>query len=78
MPSHIRKELDPQPQNIELEKIRIFEVKGHEIPLSALPAGSTQSEWTTLLEEVRPIDFEKNFQSMYRNRVLANLLPSDL
>jgi len=77
MPSFLRRELDPQPQSIVLEKIRLFEVKGHEIPLSALPAGSLQSEWTTILEEIRSADFEKNFSS-YRYRVLANLIPRDL
>ena len=58
--------------------MRIFEVKGHEIPLSALPTGSTQTEWTTLLKEIRPADFEKSFNDLYRFKVLANLLPSDL
>jgi hypothetical protein len=41
MPNYLRRELDPQPVSIVLEKIRIFEVKGLEIDLSALPAGST-------------------------------------
>jgi len=36
------------------DKIKIFEVKGHEIPLSALKAGSTETEWSTLVEEIRP------------------------
>ena len=75
MPSHLRLELEPHPLSLPLHKLRIFEVKGHEIPLSALPAGSTQSEWTTILEEVR--DLEKNF-TQHRHKLLANLMPKDL
>lgn len=77
MPAFLRRELDPQPQSLILEKVRIFEVKGHEVPLSALPAGSLQSEWTTIMEEIRPSDFEKNFAT-YRYKVMANLVPRDL
>jgi len=77
MPAFLRKELDPQPQSIVLEKVRIFMVKGHEVPLTQLPAGHTESLWTTLLEEIRPQDFEKNFH-LYKYRVLANLVPRDL
>lgn len=49
-----RKELDPQPINLPIDKIKIFEVIGHSISLSALPAGSTAPEETTYPEEVRP------------------------
>jgi hypothetical protein len=58
-----------------LENLTVFSIKGTEIPLSALPAGSTQSEWTTILEEVK--DLDKNI-SNYRWKVMANLVPRDL
>lgn len=77
MPSYLRRELDPQPQSIILDSIRVFEVKGHEVPLSQLPTGAKQSEWTTLLDEIKPQDFVKNFQN-YRFKVLANIVPRDL
>lgn len=77
MPAVLRRELDPQPQALILDQIKVYEVKGHEVPLSQLPSGRTQSEWTTLLEEVRPQDFIKNFQ-VYRCRVMANLRPKDV
>ena len=57
--------------------MRIFEVKGHEVPLSQLPAGAKQTEWTTLLDEIKPSDFIKNFHN-YKFRILANLVPRDL
>ena len=50
-------------------------MKGHEIPLSALPAGSTESEWTTTLEEIK--DFERNF-GVYKHRVMACVLPKEV
>lgn len=46
--------IDPQRIPLPLDKIKIFEVIGHDIQLSALPAGSTQPEETTFLEEIRP------------------------
>jgi len=58
MPNSLRQELEPYNAMVPLNQIRVFEIKAHEIPLSALPAGSTSSEWTTVLEEVR--DLEKN------------------
>ena len=76
MPNYLRRELDPQPVSIVLEKIRIFEVKGLEIDLSALPAGSTQTEWTTVIDYIRPADFESNF-SKHSGKILANLKPRD-
>ena len=60
-----------------MEKMRVFEVKGHEIPLDQLPSGHTQSEWTTMLEEIRPQELEKNFQ-IYKHKLLANLIPRDI
>lgn len=59
-----------------LDKIRIFEVKGLEIDLSALPAGSTQTEWTTVIDYIRPADFESNF-AKHSGKILANLKPRD-
>lgn len=71
----VRNELDPQPVNLPLDLIKVFKVLGSEIPLSALPAGSTQPEWTTIVEEIKPADLEK---PAYRGRGLACLAPRDL
>jgi len=71
----VRNELDPQPVNLPIDLIRVFKVHGSEIPLSALPAGSTQPEWTTIVEEIKPADLEK---PLYKNRGLACLAPRDL
>lgn len=43
----VRNELDPQPINLPVDRIKIFEVKGHTIDLSALPTGSQAPEETT-------------------------------
>jgi hypothetical protein len=48
-------------------------VLGSKIPLSALPAGSTHPEWTTIVEEIKPSELEK-----FRYRGLACLAPRDL
>jgi len=77
MPTYLRRDLEPQPFQVPIDKMRIFEVKGCEIPLSALPSGRTQSEWTTIVEYLRPADFESNFTSKYAGKVLANLKPRD-
>ena len=58
MPVYLRSDLEPQPFPIQIEKMRIFEVKGCEVPLTALPAGSLHPEWTTILDYIRPQDFE--------------------
>ena len=50
----VRNELDPQPINLPVDKIKIFEVKGHTIDLSALPTGTLAPEETTYLQEIRP------------------------
>jgi hypothetical protein len=50
-------------------------VVGSEIPLSALPAGSTEPEWTTIVEELKSSDLEK---PIYRNRGMACIAPKDL
>ena len=77
MPVYLRRDLEPQPFQVPIDKMRIFEVKGCEIPLSALPSGRTQSEWTTIVEYLRPADFENNFLTKYAGKVLANLKPRD-
>jgi hypothetical protein len=77
MPAYLRRDLEPQPFQVPIDKMRIFEVKGCEIPLSALPSGRTQSEWTTIVEYLRPADFENNFLTKYVGKVLANLKPRD-
>lgn len=74
-PLAVRNELDPQPVNLPIELIRVFKVLGSEIPLSALPAGSTQPEWTTIVEEIKPSELEK---PLFKNRSLACLAPRDL
>jgi hypothetical protein len=71
----VRNELDPQPVNLPIDRIKVFQVIGSEIPISALPAGSTQSEWTTIVEEIKPSDLEK---PTYRNRALACISPREL
>lgn len=48
---------------------------GSEIPLSALPAGSTQPEWTTIVEEIKPSELDK---PIFKNKGLACLAPRDL
>ena len=50
----VRNELDPQPINLPVDRIKIFEVIGHNIELSALPTGSKVPEETTSPEEIRP------------------------
>jgi len=50
----VRNELDPQRVQLPIDQIKVFRVTGSEIPLSALPAGSTQPEWTTIVEEIKP------------------------
>jgi hypothetical protein len=40
-----------------------------------LPAGSTEPEWTTIVEELKSSDLEK---PIYRNRGLACIAPKDL
>jgi hypothetical protein len=71
----VRNELDPQPVQLPIDQIKVFRVIGSEIPLSALPAGSTQPEWTTIVEEIKPSDLEK---PVYKNKGLACLAPRDL
>lgn len=70
--------MEPQTFLVQIDKMRIFEVKGCEIPLSALPSGRTQSEWTTIVEYLRPADFENNFPTKYAGKLLANLKPRDV
>ena len=43
----MRNELDPQPINLPIDKIKIFEIKGHIVPLAALPTGTLAPEETT-------------------------------
>ena len=50
----MRNELDPQPINLPVDKIKIFEVKGSEIPLSLLPAHCTEPEKITLVDPILP------------------------
>lgn len=70
MDDFLRNELDPLPMPLPADKIKIFEVKGHEIPLSALKAGSTETEWSTLVEEIRPQEFEK-----HKHKIVAVVAP---
>ena len=49
-----RNELDPQPINLPLNRIKIYEINGHTVDRSALPANSTAPEETTFPEEIRP------------------------
>lgn len=72
-----RNELDPQPINLPLDRIKIFEVNGHTVDRSALPASSTAPEETTFPEEIRPLDLEKQIQK-YRHKILAAVLPRDV
>ncbi len=67
-----RVEYDPYDLKIQVDEIRIFEVKGHEIPLSALPAGSTSPKQTTLIEEIRHNDLP-----LLSQKILANVVPPD-
>ena len=69
----VRNELDSQPVNLPIDQIKVFNVESLEIPLSALPAGSTESEWKTIITEIT--DFDKKD---YKNRGLACLAPRDL
>ena len=73
----VRKEIDPQPINLPIDQIKIFEVKGHEIPVTALKAGAKHSEWTTVVEEIRPQDLEKHI-SRNKHKILAVMHPKDL
>ena len=73
----VRNELDPQRLNIPIDKIKIFEVKGYEIPLSALPAGSTHPEWSTWVDLVTPQDLEKGIAD-YKHKILGVKLPRDI
>ena len=73
----VRNELDPHPINLPVDKIKIFEVKGHEIPLSALPAGSTHSEWTTWVELIQPQDLERGIVD-YKHRILGVIVPKEM
>lgn len=68
-----RNEFDPQDIKIPIDDYKIFEIKGHEIPLSALPAGTTSSRWTTLVEEVRPQDIPN-----LKHKVLGVMVPPDV
>lgn len=65
-----RSEFDPQDTKLPINEYKLFEIKGHEIPLSALPAGSTSPRWTTLMEEVRPQDY-----GLLKHKILAVMLP---
>ena len=56
----VRNELDPQPINLPVDRIKIFEVFGADIQLNALPAGCTAPEETTYHEEIRPQDLERD------------------
>jgi len=62
---------------LPLDRIKIFEIIGHNIQLSALPAGSTQPEETTFPEEIRPQDLEKHIQK-YKHKILAAVAPRDI
>jgi hypothetical protein len=73
----VRNELDPQPIILPLDKIKVFEVNGHKVDLSALPASSTAPEETTFPEEVRGQDLEKQI-SKYKHKILAALLPREV
>ena len=73
----MRNELDPQPINLPVDKIKIFEVKGHEIPLSLLPAGSKHPEWITLVEMIQPQDLEKGMAD-YKHRILSVVVPKEI
>ena len=73
----MRNELDPQRLLLPVDKIKIFEVKGHEIPLSALPAGSTHSEWTTWVEMVQPQDLERGIAD-YKHKILGVKVPKEI
>lgn len=73
----VRNELDPQPINLPVDKIKIFEVKGSEIPLSLLPAHCTEPEKITLVEPILPQDLEKGMAD-YKHRILSVLVPKEI
>ena len=60
-----------------MDRIKIFEVNGHTIDRSALPASSLAPEETTFPEEIRPQDLEKQI-SKYKHKILAAVIPRDV
>lgn len=73
----VRNELDPQPINLPVDRIKIFEVKGHTIDLSALPTGSQAPEETTYTQEIRPQELERQFKN-YKHKILAAVSPKEI
>jgi len=69
---YTRTEFDPYDISISVEEYKIFEIKGHEIPLSALPAGSTSPKWTTLMDEIKGSELAK-----LQHKMLAIAYPQD-
>jgi len=62
---------------LPIDRIKIFEVIGHNIQISALPTGSKQAEETTSPEEIRPNELERQFQK-YNRRILAAVAPKEI
>jgi len=54
---YTRTEYDIIDINLNVDEFTFLETKGIEIPLSSLPAGTTEPKWTTM------IDFVKDFSS---------------
>ena len=66
-----RNEFDPQDIKLDVEGFKIFEITGHEIPMSSLPIGATGPKWTTNVEELHDM-------GLLKHKVLAVLMPGDL
>lgn len=73
----VRNELDPQPINLPIDRIKIFEVKGHTIDLSALPTGTKAPEETTYTQEIRPQEIESHFKD-FKHKILAAVSPKEV
>ena len=73
----VRNDLETYPINLDVEKIKIFEVKGREIPISALPDGSLHSKWSTWVDKIEPHDLERGIAD-YRHKILGVIAPKDI
>ena len=73
----MRNELDPQPINLPIDRIKIFEVKGEIIGQAALPTGALAPEETTYTQEIRPQEIENRFKD-YKHKILAAVSPKEI
>ena len=73
----VRNELDPQPIYLPIEKIKIFEVIGHNIHRQALPRSATAPEEVTSAEEIEPKVLQRDFNN-YKHRILAAVQPKEI